>query len=57
VTDESETQTPGGHSTRVVARLGARELVSVGERINLTLNPQNLHFFDATSGETLRVNP
>jgi len=55
VTDEAESASPGGHSTRVVARFGARTQVSVGERIDLTLNPDNLHFFDAQSGETLRV--
>jgi multiple sugar transport system ATP-binding protein len=55
VTDEAEAQTPGGHSARVVARLGSRAHVAVGERIDLTLNPENLHFFDAATGETLRV--
>jgi multiple sugar transport system ATP-binding protein len=56
VTDEGETTSPGGHSTRVVARVGARAKVAVGERLHLTLNPDNLHFFDAQSGESLRVN-
>jgi multiple sugar transport system ATP-binding protein len=55
VTDEAEAAAPGGHSTRVVARLAARTHVAVGERIDLTLNPDNLHFFDAASGESLRV--
>jgi multiple sugar transport system ATP-binding protein len=56
VTDETETSSPGGHSARVVARLGARAHVAVGERLDLTLNPDNLHFFDAESGETLRLS-
>ena len=55
VTEEAQSQSPSGHSTRVVARLGARATLAVGERIDLTLNPDNLHFFDAGSGETLRV--
>jgi multiple sugar transport system ATP-binding protein len=55
VSDDSEVASAGAHSTRVVARLGARAQVVVGERIDLTLNPENLHFFDAASGETLRV--
>ncbi|MBU6516142.1 MAG: sn-glycerol-3-phosphate ABC transporter ATP-binding protein UgpC [Acidobacteriota bacterium] len=44
----------GGHSSRVVARLGARAHVAVGGRVDLTLNPDNLHFFDAQTGESLR---
>jgi multiple sugar transport system ATP-binding protein len=55
VSDDAEVASAGAHSTRVVARLGARAQVVVGDRIDLTLNPENLHFFDATSGETLRV--
>jgi len=55
VSDEAEIATPGAHSTRVVARLGARARVAVAERIDLTLNPDNLHFFDAESGDTMRV--
>ncbi len=54
VTDDTDSQSPGGHSRRVVARLGARARVVVGDRLDLTLNPENLHFFDAESGETLR---
>ena len=56
VNDEAQASAPASHSTRVVARLGARAKVTVGERIDLTLNPENLHFFDAQSGETLRVS-
>ena len=55
IVDDTEVTTPAGHSTRVVARLAARTPVAVGERIELCLNPDNLHFFDAASGETLRV--
>jgi multiple sugar transport system ATP-binding protein len=55
VTDEAEAANPGGHSTRVVARLGARAHVVVGERLDLILNPDNLHFFDAETGGSLRV--
>ena len=54
VTDEAEAATPAGHSKRVVAPQAARTPVSVGERLELCLNPENLHFFDAASGETLR---
>jgi len=53
VTDDTTTA-PAAHSSRVVARLGARAKVEVGERVELTLNPENLHFFDAESGVTLR---
>ena len=53
VTEETAAH-PAGHSPRVVARLGARARVVVGDRLNLTLNPENLHFFDAEKGETLR---
>ena len=53
VNDEDAAAAPGGHSSRVVARLGARAHVTVGERIELTLNPERLHFFDARTGETL----
>ncbi len=53
VSDEDAAASPGGHSTRVVARLGARTHVAVGERIELTLNPERLHFFDARTGESL----
>ena len=53
VSDEDAAAAPGGHSSRVVARLGARAHVTVGERIELTLNPERLHFFDARTGETL----
>ena len=56
VSDEGETQSPAGHSRRVVARLAARTPVEVGSRLELALNPQHLHFFDASSGETLRVS-
>lgn len=53
VSDDVAATSPGGHSSRVVARLGARAQVTVGERIDLTLNPDRLHFFDARTGETL----
>ncbi len=56
VSDDADASAPGGHSKRVVARLGARTHVVAGERLDLTLNPSNLHFFDAASGETLRVH-
>ena len=51
---QAEAATPAGHSKRGVARLAARTPVSVGERLELCLNPENLHFFDAARGETLR---
>ena len=57
IVDETEVNTPAGHSSRVVARLAARTPVAVGERLELRLNPDNLHFFDAATGETLRVAP
>ena len=43
-------------ANRVVARLGAKAPVVVGERVPLRLNVDNLHFFDGDSGITLRVN-
>lgn len=54
VSDDVTASSPAGHSSRIVARLGARARVAVGERIELTLNLDNLHFFDAQTGETLR---
>ena len=52
----TDTATVGGLSGRVVARLGAKESVRVGERLWLTLNPDNLHFFDAETGHSLRAD-
>ena len=57
IVDDDATGTPGGYSTRVVARLGAKAHVVVGERIDLTLNPDNLHFFDAETGASLWGEP
>ncbi len=44
-----------GHSRRVVARLAAKAHVAVGDQVPLLLNPNNLHFFDAETGDTLRM--
>jgi multiple sugar transport system ATP-binding protein len=41
--------------SRVVARLSARSDVVEGALITLSLNTDNLHFFDPTSGATLRT--
>ena len=46
---------PSAHSKRVVARCGAKASITVHERVHFTLNPDNLHFFDATSGASLRT--
>lgn len=53
VSDEVAAASPGAHSSRIVARLGARAQVVVGERLELTLNPERLHFFDTSTGVTL----
>jgi sn-glycerol 3-phosphate transport system ATP-binding protein len=45
-------EAPDGR-TRITARLGARERPALGEAVPLALDPQELHLFDASSGEAL----
>jgi ABC-type sugar transport system ATPase subunit len=40
--------------TTLVAKMGPRSGVSVGDRLEVRLNPDHYHFFDADSGLSLR---
>jgi multiple sugar transport system ATP-binding protein len=40
--------------TRLVAKMGPRSGVAVGDHLEVRLNPDHFHFFDADSGLTLR---
>ena len=40
--------------TTLVAKMGPRSGVSVGDRLEIRLNPSHFHFFDADSGLSLR---
>ena len=42
---------------RLVAKMGPRSGVSVGDHLYVRLNPDHFHFFDADSGESLRLAP
>src|SRR5580704_8624667 len=42
---------------RLVAKMGPRSGVSVGDHLSVRLNPDHFHFFDADSGESLRLAP
>jgi multiple sugar transport system ATP-binding protein len=42
---------------RLVAKMGPRSGVSVGDHLSVRLNGNHFHFFDADSGETLRRAP
>jgi multiple sugar transport system ATP-binding protein len=42
---------------RVVAKMGPRSGVAVGDHLFVRLNPDHFHFFDADSGESLRRAP
>jgi ABC-type sugar transport system ATPase subunit len=39
---------------RLVAKMGPRSAVSVGDHLSVRLNDEHFHFFDADSGDTLR---
>jgi hypothetical protein len=39
----------------LVAKMGPRTKVSVGDELYVQLSPEHAHFFDATTGETLRT--
>ncbi|MGB8196022.1 MAG: sn-glycerol-3-phosphate ABC transporter ATP-binding protein UgpC [Acidimicrobiales bacterium] len=43
--------------TRLVAKMGPRSGVAVGDHLNVRLNPDHFHFFDADSGDSLRLTP
>jgi multiple sugar transport system ATP-binding protein len=43
--------------TRLVAKMGPRSGVVVGDHLNVRLNPHHFHFFDADSGDSLRRAP
>jgi multiple sugar transport system ATP-binding protein len=48
----------GGVAARtsmLVAKMGPRTKVSVGDELYVQLSPEHAHFFDATTGETLRT--
>ena len=42
--------------TRLVAKMGPRSGVAVGDQIQVRLNREHFHFFDADSGLSLRRN-
>ena len=42
---------------RLVAKMGPRSGVSVGDHLYVRLNPDHFHFFDADSGDSLRLAP
>jgi ABC-type sugar transport system ATPase subunit len=42
---------------RLVAKMGPRSGVAVGDHLYVRLNPDHFHFFDADSGESLRLAP
>ncbi len=39
---------------RLVAKMGPREQIAVGDEVSVRISPEHAHFFDATSGRTLR---
>jgi multiple sugar transport system ATP-binding protein len=41
----------------LVAKMGPRTKVSVGDILYVQLSPEHAHFFDATTGESLRTRP
>jgi multiple sugar transport system ATP-binding protein len=43
--------------TRLVAKMGPRSNVAVGDHLAVRLNPDHFHFFDADSGRSLRQGP
>jgi hypothetical protein len=43
--------------TTLVAKMGPRAGVSVGDQLNVRFNVEHLHFFDANTGMTLRTRP
>jgi multiple sugar transport system ATP-binding protein len=49
----ADTGEDSGGSTQIVARLDAASDAKRGERIELWLDPEQIHFFDADSGERL----
>jgi multiple sugar transport system ATP-binding protein len=42
--------------TRLVAKMGPRSGVEVGDHLGVRLNPDHFHFFDADSGRSLRTS-
>ncbi len=43
--------------TRLVAKMGPRSGVTVGDHLEVRLNPDHFHFFDADTGLSLRKSP
>jgi ABC-type sugar transport system ATPase subunit len=43
--------------TTLVAKMGPRAEVKVGDQLNIRFHPERFHFFDATTGTTLRRRP
>jgi ABC-type sugar transport system ATPase subunit len=43
--------------TRLVAKMGPRSDVAVGDHLQVRLNREHFHFFDADSGRSLRRSP
>jgi ABC-type sugar transport system ATPase subunit len=41
--------------TTLVAKMGPRSGVAVGDQLNVRFNVEHLHFFDANSGNSLRT--
>jgi ABC-type sugar transport system ATPase subunit len=42
--------------TRLVAKMGPRSGVAVGDHLGVRLNPDHFHFFDADTGRSLRTS-
>jgi hypothetical protein len=44
----------GGNTVSMIARLGAHAGAAAGTTIELSVDPQGLHFFDLQSGDAIR---
>jgi len=52
--DDSTTASEPGNGIALVAKMGPREKVSVGDVLFVQIAPEHAHFFDAASGVSLR---
>jgi multiple sugar transport system ATP-binding protein len=58
--DTTTSSTSDGELSRpvsLVAKMGPRTKVSVGDILYVQLSPEHAHFFDATNGDSLRTRP